>query len=127
MSYQDSYRYTATLMSAISKKGHTPLYTLDNNGAPLLKVYADKELAQEIAVFKPDPSSARQAYSKHFHQSWLLVRQTYTKSSCWLCTNLKADLAAAKATNSPEMAKRAYDHMRDHLSRVKYPAKHGWN
>jgi len=126
VSYQDTYRSTATLMSAISKKGHTPLYTQDDKGAPLLKIYADKDLAQEVAVFKPDPASARQAYSKHFKQGWLLVRQAYTKSGCWLCTNLKADLAAAKATYNPVMAKRAYDHMRDHLSRVKYPAKHGW-
>lgn len=74
--YKDSYRYTATLMSAISKKGHTPLYTLDDKGNCLLKVYADKDLAEEVAVFMPDPKAASHY---HHHQSWILVRQNRGK------------------------------------------------
>ncbi len=64
--YNLSYRNTATILSAVAKKKHTYLFTVDNLGNRLLKVYADKDLAEQIAVFKPKGDTKK---------GWLLVEQ----------------------------------------------------
>jgi len=46
---------------------------------------------------------------------------------CLTCEGLKKKLQEAKAKNDLELAKIAYYQMRQHLSRVKYPNKHGFN
>lgn len=49
-----------------------------------------------------------------------------TNSNCITCKGLIEKLNKAKAENDPESARIAYDQMREHRLKVKYPAKHGF-
>lgn len=72
--YRDSYRL-ATLMAAICKKDHTYLFTQDSEGKNILKIYADKEMAQEVAVFRPDPKKQAIGKAGLLLSVWRLERQ----------------------------------------------------
>ncbi len=54
--YAERYRSTATLMSAISRKGHYPLYTFDKTEV-VLKAFEDRDLSKEVAMFKVEEGS----------------------------------------------------------------------
>jgi hypothetical protein len=49
------------------------------------------------------------------------------RQKCITCEGLKKKLEEAKAKNDLELAQIAHCQMREHLSRVKYPNKHGFN
>ena len=52
-------------------------------------------------------------------------REKARLSACPVCKGLSRKYYNAKAKNDLEELRIAYDQMRDHLKRVKYPAKHG--
>jgi hypothetical protein len=73
--YRSHYKYTATLISAIRMKGHFELITMDDQQRTLLKIYADKDLSEEVAVFTPHLHPDRIRTDK----SWVLLRQNKPK------------------------------------------------
>jgi len=48
------------------------------------------------------------------------------KMKCYTCESLKAKLENAKSKNDVQETNIAYNQMREHLTRVKYPGKHGF-
>ena len=79
-SYSERYKSMAALMSAIKRKGHFDLFTQDSEQKPILKVYVDKDLATEVAMFKPDkPVETHTKKGGQPEPSWVLVRQAKLK------------------------------------------------
>jgi len=48
------------------------------------------------------------------------------KRRCMVCESLTEKLENAKLENKLDLARIAYDQMREHKNRVKYPRKHGF-
>ena len=48
------------------------------------------------------------------------------KTKCYVCRSLQQKLNEARSKNDLELGRIAYEQMRDHKRRVKYPSKHGF-